>query len=101
MLSVYQNSDVIVLPSYREGLPKALIEACAIGRPIVTTDVPLNSAYIKKYRLGIAKHQWDENDLWEIVMNNETYASNCMNYRYTLSTKKRVEQFIEIAHNRS
>ena len=40
MLSVYQNSDVIVLPSYREGLPKALIEACAIGRPIVTTDVP-------------------------------------------------------------
>lgn len=40
MRSIYINSDIVVLPSYREGLPKSLIEACAIGRPIVTTDVP-------------------------------------------------------------
>jgi len=31
--------DCIVLPSYREGTPRTLIEAAAIGRPIVTTDV--------------------------------------------------------------
>jgi glycosyltransferase involved in cell wall biosynthesis len=31
---------VVCLPSYREGLPKALIEAAACGRPIVTADVP-------------------------------------------------------------
>lgn len=40
MLEQYINSDIVVLPSYREGLPKSLIEACAIGRPIITTDVP-------------------------------------------------------------
>lgn len=40
MLPVYQQSDIVVLPSYREGLPKSLIEACAVGRPVVTTDVP-------------------------------------------------------------
>ena len=40
MVKILQDSHVVVLPSYREGLPKALIEACAIGRPIVTTDVP-------------------------------------------------------------
>lgn len=40
MISLYQQSDIVVLPSYREGLPKSLIEACAIGRPIITTDVP-------------------------------------------------------------
>jgi glycosyltransferase involved in cell wall biosynthesis len=40
MISAYKEADIIVLPSYREGLPKALIEACAIGRPIITTDVP-------------------------------------------------------------
>lgn len=35
---VLERSDVVVLPSYREGLPKTLIEACAMGRPIITTD---------------------------------------------------------------
>ncbi|WP_288789728.1 glycosyltransferase family 4 protein [uncultured Enterobacter sp.] len=34
-----KNSDCIVLPSYyREGVPKSLLEAAAIGRPIITTD---------------------------------------------------------------
>lgn len=40
MVKLIKNAHVIVLPSYREGLPKSLIEACAIGRAIVTTDVP-------------------------------------------------------------
>ena len=40
MIPIYQQSSVVVLPSYREGLPKSLIEACAIGRPIITTNVP-------------------------------------------------------------
>jgi glycosyltransferase involved in cell wall biosynthesis len=34
------RSHVVCLPSYREGLPKSLIEAAAAGRAIVTTDVP-------------------------------------------------------------
>lgn len=33
-------SHLACLPSYREGLPKSLIEAASAGRPIVTTDVP-------------------------------------------------------------
>lgn len=34
------KSDFIVLPSYREGLSRTLLEAAACGRPIITTDVP-------------------------------------------------------------
>jgi glycosyltransferase involved in cell wall biosynthesis len=34
------NSDVFVLPSYREGVPRSTQEAMAIGRAIITTDVP-------------------------------------------------------------
>ena len=37
---VFADSNIIVLPSYREGLPKALIEAAACGRAVVTTNVP-------------------------------------------------------------
>lgn len=40
MRAVYLQASVICLPSYREGLPKALLEAAATGRPLVTTDVP-------------------------------------------------------------
>ncbi|MEX3954901.1 glycosyltransferase family 4 protein [Trinickia sp. EG282A] len=34
------NADCVVLPSYREGVPRTLMEASSMGRPIVATDVP-------------------------------------------------------------
>jgi glycosyltransferase involved in cell wall biosynthesis len=40
MVEVFHQSHVVCLPSYREGLPKALIDAAACGRAIVTCDVP-------------------------------------------------------------
>ena len=37
---ILKGSHIVCLPSYREGLPKSLLEALSSGRPIITTDVP-------------------------------------------------------------
>ncbi|TBU74532.1 glycosyltransferase family 4 protein [Phytopseudomonas daroniae] len=40
LAAVFKSSNLVVLPSYREGLPKVLIEAAACGRAVITTNVP-------------------------------------------------------------
>jgi glycosyltransferase involved in cell wall biosynthesis len=40
MPAVIAAAAIVCLPSYREGMPKALLEAAAAAKPIVTTDVP-------------------------------------------------------------
>lgn len=37
---VMEQADCVVLPSYREGTPRTLLEAASLGKPIITTDVP-------------------------------------------------------------
>jgi len=40
IVEILQKSTIACLPSYREGMPKFLLEAASVGLPIVTTDVP-------------------------------------------------------------
>jgi glycosyltransferase involved in cell wall biosynthesis len=40
MLPLLHGSDIVALPSYREGTPKILLEAASCALPIVATDIP-------------------------------------------------------------
>ena len=47
------QADCIVLPSYREGLPRSLLEAAAMGRPMIASDVPGCSAVVDHGKTGL------------------------------------------------
>jgi glycosyltransferase involved in cell wall biosynthesis len=53
MPGLWAKAHIAVLPSYREGLPKALLEAAACGRPMVATDVPGCREIVREGETGL------------------------------------------------
>ncbi|GAA5040250.1 glycosyl transferase [Marivirga lumbricoides] len=66
------NADCIVLPSYREGTPRTLLEAAACAKPIVATNVPGCNNIVDDKRNGLLCKVKDENDL-ALKMKNMFY----------------------------
>lgn len=74
MVALYKKADIIALPSYREGLPKTLIEACAIGRAIVTTNVPGCREVVNHGENGLLVEKGNEEQLSaaiQVLLNDE------------------------------
>jgi glycosyltransferase involved in cell wall biosynthesis len=63
MPEVLAQSHVVCLPSYREGIPRILIEAAAAGKPIVTTDAPGCRELIRPGENGLLVRVGDTPDL--------------------------------------
>ena len=60
-----EHADCIVLPSYREGTPRTLLEAASSSKPIITTDVPgCNHVVVNEYN-GLLCRMKDPADLAE------------------------------------
>lgn len=65
-----EGADCIVLPSYyKEGTPRSLLEAAAVGRPIITTDMPGCADAIRQNETGFLVEPKNEGDLVRAIEN--------------------------------
>jgi glycosyltransferase involved in cell wall biosynthesis len=62
---IINEADCVILPSYREGVPRTLIEAASLGKPIITTDVPGCRETVKDAFNGFLCNVKDPRDLAE------------------------------------
>ncbi|WP_369048787.1 glycosyltransferase family 4 protein [Tenacibaculum sp. UWU-22] len=64
VISEMQKADCLVLPSYREGLSKVLIEASSVGLPIITTNTPGCKDVVIDHKTGYLVEVKNEKDLF-------------------------------------
>jgi glycosyltransferase involved in cell wall biosynthesis len=67
MPGLWAKAHIAVLPSYREGLPKALLEAAACGRPMVATDVAGCREIVRHDETGLLVPARDANALADAI----------------------------------
>lgn len=63
----YEQSDVLVFPSYREGFPNVVIEAGAMGLPSIVTDINGSREIIENGKNGLIVPPRDEQALYEAM----------------------------------
>ena len=65
----YQNCNCVVLPSYHEGLSNVLLESSAIGRPVITSDIPGCKEPVDDKKTGYLIKVKDADDLYSKMKN--------------------------------
>ena len=63
----YEKTDCVVLPSYHEGLSNVLLEAAAIGRPVITSDIPGCKETVDKDQTGLLVSVKDADKLYDAL----------------------------------
>lgn len=85
---------VVVLPSYREGLPKSLLEASAAGRPMIATSVPGCREVVRPHVNGLLVPARDADQLAEAMATLGQDAKT--RQRYGLAARERAEAVFSI-----
>ena len=65
---LFSKANIVVLPSYREGFPKVLMEAASFSKPTITTNVPGCNEAVEHNVTGIIIPPKDHNALVEAII---------------------------------
>ena len=93
---IIEWSDCVVLPSYREGFPRVLVEACAIGRPVISTDVPGCREVVKHGENGYICKARDASDLQRAM---ELFLRLSSEDRELMGRRARLKAELEFGEN--
>jgi len=90
MNNLYKKATIFVLPSYREGLPQAALEAASTGMPLILTDVPGCRECLTDNVNGYLIRKKDSNDL---ISKMEAFILNPKIIRpMSMSSRKIIEK---------
>lgn len=56
LICAYKSSDIFVLPSISEGMPTTILEAFALSKPVISTDIPGVRDYFQNYAVLVPPH---------------------------------------------
>ncbi len=98
---IYRVADIVVLPSYREGMPTVLMEAAAAGVPVISTDVPGCREAVLHGKTGLLVPPGDEQALSaaiETLVNSQDlrrdFSREAMKHARKFDKKRVVENTI-------
>ena len=89
------DSDCVILPSYREGFPKSLIEASAIGRPMITSNIPGCRDIVTDGYNGFLFNPRDVDDMTNVITKFINLDFNLKNQMSINANKIAINKFDE------
>ena len=89
------EADCVVLPSYREGTPRSLLEAASVCKPIVATDVPGCREVVVHGHNGLLCNLKDANDLADKMMEMAAYDAERIHQMGENGRQRVLENFDE------
>ncbi len=99
MSSILAKSKALLVNTSKDLNMVSIPEAISCGTPILMNTLPCTAQFVTKSHLGIAKDDWNENDLVEMVKNYDLFRANCINVREQLTNvgcaRKMVDIFIK------
>lgn len=86
---------VVVLPSYFEGLSRSLMEACAVGRPIIATDIPGCRETVDEGKNGFLVKVKDSSSLAEGMLRYLS-LSDAEKQAFSRHSRKKAEETFDV-----